>query len=62
MATVAEVQAEAPVPQAVQTPDDKKYPEAQVVATVAEVQAVAPTAQATQAPELTKNPEEQVKA
>jgi len=62
VATVAEVQAEAPVPQAVQTPDDKKYPEAQVVATVAEVQAVAPTAQATQAPELTKNPEEQVKA
>ena len=59
---MAEVQAEAPVPQAVQTPDDKKNPEAQVVATVAEVQAVAPVAQATQAPELTKNPEAQVAA
>ena len=59
---MAEVQVEAPVPQAVQTPDDKKYPEAQVVATVAEVQAVAPVAQATQAPELTKNPEAQVAA
>lgn len=50
MAAVAEVQVDAPVPQAVQTPVAKKYPVAQVVAKVELVHTLAPVAQAAQAP------------
>jgi hypothetical protein len=38
------------LPQAIQFPDDKKYPDKQAVAAVLEVQALAPLAQATHDP------------
>jgi hypothetical protein len=63
---VAEVQVRALDPHAEQAPDDKKYPELQVVAAVADVQAAALDPQAEQLITLLvvteKNPAEQVRA
>jgi len=62
VATVAEVQVVAPVPQATHAPDDTKYPVAQVAAVVPEQEAVLVSGHATQALLLKANPVKQAVA